>query len=242
MKKEKKSNSLVLLYINYIFQKTTIIILFVSLVLISFFLIISTNPWTDNNDYLLYYNEIHSSYLMFGLFIVQIFNSIIISSITISLTGLSTQFDYLFVSYTPRTMICLSKIAAMTIIFIFLTIIEVIIMFLIGLAIYTNFTISICDFKVILYLIISEMFEGVFSIFMNTLFTSIITPLIVTFLFIIERLLCNNFYKINELISKIFPIINIKNNEFICESFYTGLIWILLVLLFYITVYNIKDL
>ena len=97
MRKEKSSNliNLIKLYLSYLFQKTTIIIFSISLLLIFLIILYISNLDLDINLYLQVYDDIHLNYFTQSFFIIQLFNSIIIATITISLTINSTTFDTL---------------------------------------------------------------------------------------------------------------------------------------------------
>ena len=62
MKKKYKLSSLVEFYINYIFQKTTILIFGISLILMVLILLLMTNNGSDEAFYLMSSYDIHKSY------------------------------------------------------------------------------------------------------------------------------------------------------------------------------------
>ena len=79
--KRTKNNIIPLtsLYLNYIFSKTTLIILGISLLLMVLALVFISNPAMSEAEYLLGSDEVHNNYFRLAGFIIQVFNSIIIS-------------------------------------------------------------------------------------------------------------------------------------------------------------------
>ena len=116
MRNKYKLNSLISLYISYIFQKGTIIIFSISLLLMLVFLILISNPWMNNTTYLLSSKDIHKAYLEQGIFIIQVFNSVIIAILVIQLFINSNSFDTLFISYAKRKNIVYMKLISILII------------------------------------------------------------------------------------------------------------------------------
>ena len=100
MKKEKSQSLICLtkLYFSYLFQKATIIVFSISLLLILGIVILISNPFSSSSEYLYNYNEIHTLFLAQSLFVIQLFNSVIITTIALSLTINSKSFDSLFLS------------------------------------------------------------------------------------------------------------------------------------------------
>ena len=114
--KKTKFHNLILLYLNYCFQKTTIIVFAFSLVLLIISLVGMSSINYSHESYLLNPDIFHEQYFKESLFIIQIFNSIIIATMAIILIINATSFDALFVSHMPRFLICLAKVIVLIII------------------------------------------------------------------------------------------------------------------------------
>ena len=61
---QKKNNikRLVILYLNYAFSKPNIIIFLISLLSMALLLVLISNPWQENIDYLVVYKDSHDNY------------------------------------------------------------------------------------------------------------------------------------------------------------------------------------
>ncbi|MBQ3253529.1 MAG: hypothetical protein IJA65_03145 [Acholeplasmatales bacterium] len=244
MKKEKGHNllSLVSLYTGYTFQKLTLIIFIMSLVLMTGFLVLLSNP---NISMDIYYNssdDIHINYLSQGTFIIQLFNSIIIATMTISLIINAITFDSLFISYTSRNKIAISKVIVVLVIMLLLTLFETLILHFIPVLVYSKYQIDIKDILGFLYLYSYTIIEAFFSILVTMILPSVITPMISIFMFIVVRLLSNNITDVKNITKQILPIIEVNSSKLVCETIYLAPIWCILIVLLYISIYNIKDL
>ena len=96
-------------------------------------LVVIANPSLSDTDYLLGFKDIHNAYFEQSLFVIQVFNSIIVTTVVITIIINSISFDSLFVSYVPRYIICISKLCAILIIIFGIILFEVIIVYLIPL-------------------------------------------------------------------------------------------------------------
>ena len=244
MKKEKnfKLINLIKLYLCYLIQKTTIIIFSISLVLILIIEIYISNPSLSSVEYLNNYEEIHSTYLTQSFFIVQLFNSIIIATISISYMITANQFDTLFLSHTSRGRICISKILSAFIVLFILSLYEIIIINLIPLIRYPFYKINIDTLLSVLYLFLSTITEIVISFLLSTTIPVVLIPMIFMFISVVIKLLSNNFTAFKNIISKIIPLVNIYSNEIRCDAIYLAPIWIFLLSLLYLSIYSVKDL
>lgn len=240
----KKNNALKLtsLYTNFSFQKITIIILSISLISMVLFMFIISNPWISNEEYLLNYEGFHDNYFRLSLLIIEIFNGIIIASFVITLIINANSFDFLFISNNKRMYLSISKIITLLLIFMALTLFEFIILNVVALLKYSLYKININSILILLFIFLSMLFEAGLSMLLTTLVNSIFIPMILLFVGIIIRLLSSSFPKIEEIISKIFPIININGNDIIFNSYLVTPILTILFFVIYVFYYNIKDL
>ena len=240
----KKNNIIKLssLYLNFSFQKVTIIIFSLSLILMTTFMFIISNPWITNEEYLLNYEGFHDNYFRLSLLIIEIFNGIIIASFIITLIINANSFDFLFISNNKRMYLSISKIITLLLILFALTLFEFIILNVVALTRYSLYKININSILILLFIFLSMIFEAGLSMLLTTLVNSIFIPMIILFVGIIIRLLSSSFPKIEEITSKIFPIINISGTDIIFNSYLTTPILSILFYIIYVFYYNIKDL
>ncbi len=241
-KKNYNLMSLTSLYLNYIFQKTTLIVLGLSLILMTIILLLIANPSLSSTDYLIGYKDIHNSYFEQGLFVIQVFNSIIVATVVITIIINSISFDSLFVSYVPRYIICLSKIFAIIIILFGIILFETIVLYLIPLLKYDLYKTNLGDFKIIGYLLLVTFFELMVEVFISTLIPTMFAPMTFLFIFIVMKSIIHSMNKVKNIISAFIPVIEVSNSAFSSDGIIVGLIWIILLSFLYISVYNVKDL
>ena len=243
MKKEKSSNliSLIRLYLGYLFQKATIIIFSISLILMFLIILYISNIDLDMNIYLQSYDDIHFNYFSQSFFIIQLFNSIIVATITISLTINSTTFDTLFISHTSRIRICVSKILCSSIVLLLLNFYEIIIIMVIPLIRYPMFRLTSDMYLSFIYLFLSTVVETIISFLISTALPYIFVPMIFMFVFIVIKLLSNNFSAFRDIISNVLPMVSISYKKIYCDAIGLAPVWIILFMLLYISIYCIKD-
>lgn len=242
MKKKYKLSSLVEFYINYIFQKTTILIFGISLILMVLILLLMTNNGNDEAFYLMSSYDIHKSYFEKALLIITIFNGIIISTIVITLIIYSNSFDSLFISYIPRNVICIAKILSIFIVVLIITLIEVGIIYLIPLIKYKLYKTDIDDLKLIYYLLLTNVFLIMIEVLFTTIFQSIFIPMVILFINISFKILSDSIYTLRLTLSRLMPIIGIEKNKYIIDGDIIGIVFISISFILYLSFYNIKDL
>ena len=243
MKKEKNSNliDLTRLYLGFLFQKATIIIFSISLLLIFLIILYISNIDLDMNVYLQSYTDIHLTYFTQSFFIIQLFNSIIIATITISLTINSTTFDTLFISHTSRIRICVSKILATSLVLFLLSLYEILIIMVIPLIRYPMFKITSSMYLSIIFLFLSTVVETILSFLISTALPYIFIPMIYMFISIVIKLLANNHTDFKDVIGKVIPMVSISYKNIYCDAIGLAPVWIVLFMLLYISIYCIKD-
>lgn len=243
-KQRYKYSKLFSIYFNFIFQKSTLIIFLLSIIILSICLLLCSNPGYDKIDYIKYSSDFHLMYFKQSNLIIQIFNSIIVVTFVISITLQTNNFDVLFISYTSRNKIALFKIINISIILFLLIIYELALFLGIGLIFYSDFIPNITTFFSFFGMYIIMMFEFSVCILFTSFIPIILTPMIFLFVFFVIKLLCNNYNMISNFFSKLIPIINInqKNLYFEIHNPILCIIWILLLLIIYINIYTIKDL
>ena len=69
-------------------------------------------PFLDKIDYFKSSDDFHIMYLTQSIFIISVFNSILIAAISLSLANQSLKFDVLFIPNFKRKAICLCKLIA----------------------------------------------------------------------------------------------------------------------------------
>ena len=244
MKKEKsfKLNNLIKLYLSFLFQKTTIIIFSISLLLILGIEIYLSNPNMNPNDYLQGYKEIHLNFFTQSFFILQLFNSIIIATISISFTISANSFDTLFLSHTSRTKLCLAKLIATIIVLFILNLYEILIINIIPMINYPFYKLSIDSLLALLYLLLASATEAIISFLLSTLVSVVLIPMLFMFISVVIKLLANNFTVFKETAMKIIPIVNVSYEGIKCDAIILVPIWIILFALLYCSIYCIKDL
>ena len=243
-KEERKNNPNVLinLYLNFLLNKKIMIIMSI----LMFFLIISLiyiSKIDNEIDYLGNPNSFHQSYFNLALLLINILNSVLISFFVINLSINSLNFDILFISYIKRYKLSIYKLLTIFLIMLLILLIEFVIIMLIALLRFKLYVLSNMAILTFLYNYIAVIFELLISIGLTEIFNLFITPLFVLFIFLILKILMNNYVKIKELFFDYIPYITYNSKENIFE-FGNPLIIILLVfalIFIYIQIYSIKD-
>ena len=241
-KKNYKITSLISLYLNYIFQKTTLIVLLISLFLMVTILVVIANPSLSDTDYLLGFKDIHNAYFEQSLFVIQVFNSIIVTTVVITIIINSISFDSLFVSYVPRYIICISKLCAILIIIFGIILFEVMIVYLIPLLKYDLYRTSIENFSLLGYLLLTTFFELMLEVFLSTLIPTIFVPMSFLFIFIVMKAIMHSLNRVKDIISSFIPVIETSDSIYTSNGILVGMIWIILLSFLYFSIYNVKDL
>ncbi|MCR5647412.1 MAG: hypothetical protein K6F81_03940 [Acholeplasmatales bacterium] len=241
-KKNYKITSLISLYLNYIFQKTTLIVLLISLFLMITILVVIANPSLSDTDYLLGFKDIHNAYFEQSLFVIQVFNSIIVTTVVITIIINSISFDSLFVSYVPRYIICISKLCAILIIMFGIILFEVMIVYLIPLLKYDLYRTSIENFSLLGYLLLTTFFELMLEVFLSTLIPTIFVPMSFLFIFIVMKAIMHSLNRVKDIISSFIPVIETSDSIYTSNGILVGMIWIILLSFLYFSIYNVKDL
>lgn len=239
--KKYRLSSLVGLYLNYVFQKSTLIILGISLVLMSL-IVFSLTTINNEAGYLLSYNDIHIEYFKKALLVVHIFNNVIIATLVINLAINSISFDSLFLSYVPRNIICISKIIAISLIIFGLTLFEVSLIYFVPLIKFSLYKTSASDLMLILYLFLANLFVIMIEMLFTTIFQSIFVPMIVLFLSVALKILCDSIKSLKDSLSYFIPLIDFKNNQYYLDGGIMASVVIILLGALYLSFYNSRDL
>lgn len=241
MKKRGEAlRTLVSLNLALIFQKTTIIIYLIGITITGVCLFFIANPFMEDFTYLAGSNDIHISYFNQSLFIIELFNSIILIAIIINISISSNSFDSLFISYTKRGKIIIAKILALAIINLIIIALDSILLFGIPLILYSNYGLSIESLKMIGFLYLLIFFESSIAMMLSGIIQSIFIPILVSFTAVVFRVMCMNFTIINNTLKSYIPIIKISTIV-TCDAFIPAIIWSILTLIIYSSVYSIKD-
>ena len=243
MKKRRKINifNLSFLYMNYIFNIVSIIIFLISLILIVLSLLYLANPNLDLASYIVNPSSYHKQYFHQAIFILSIFNSIIITCIVIILIKESESFDSLFIASSKRIDISISKIISSFIIIVILSTFEFVILYLYPLLIFKDFKIEYSDLNVIIYLILQMSFLLYFEMMLTNLIVSIFIPMTCLFLNIVKDIFASTFKSLMDTLELFLPILKYENNHIRLESLYVIPLWLMFFLMVYIFSYNIKD-
>ncbi len=242
-KRKNKLWNLINLYFEFSFQKSTIIIGILSILIMIFGIYFVSNPWLIKSEYLEASKDYHFMFLSQSLLIIQIFNSIIVTTIVISLTIQSYAFDILFISYIPRKKICLSKIIVLYLLCLLLCGFEILLIYSIGFIRFSNFTFSYEVLNSYFFLFLSLLFECMVSLNISTIFPILFTPMVFLFVSLVLKIICNNFDIIYKGLSTAIPLVKINYMQIIFEikNPVLTILWIILFALLYISIYEIKD-
>lgn len=240
-KKECSLIDLASLYLSYIFNKITLIIFLVSLIFIILSLLFLCNPFLEIEEYVLNPDSYHLNYFRQGLFILSIFNGIIVSTLVILLSIQSNSFDALFIGRMKRIRISLSKLIVIGVIFILLALFEFFILYLYPILIFPNYKIDFIDLRVVYYLLFSLLFSYTLSNLLCTLIPSIFIPMVLLFIDLVKGVLISSFKDLNYILSYILPILNYENGFITSNSMIVTALWISFFIILYILIYNIKD-
>ncbi len=244
MKKEKSFSlmTLVKLYSSFLFQKTTIIIFSIALVLILGIIIYLSNPFMNVNDYLVGYKEIHLNFFLQSFFVLQLFNSVIIATISISLIIQAQSFDTLFLSHTSRWKLCISKIITSSIVLFLLVAYEILLIIIIPLIRFPLFNINKDIIFSLFYLFLSTLTESIISFLVSIIIPVVFSPMLFMFISVVIKLLCNNFTNFKNIFTKIIPFVDVSYDGIKFDAFMLTPIWILLFGMLFLSIYSIKDL
>lgn len=244
-KEEKRKNlkALVSLYSSFILNIKTIIAIIISLSFLAVALIYLSKI-DDNVSYMANPILYHQSYFNLAILIISMLNGILISFFVLNISINSLSFDVLFISFVKRTKLSLIKLITIFIILFLLLALEFIIIMLIALLQFKCYKITKDVVITFSYSFISIAFEALISIVLTEIFNVIITPLFVLFLFLIIRLLMNNYEKIKDLFFDYIPylIYNSKENIFEFGNPIVSITLIFSLIIIYIQIYSIKDL
>jgi hypothetical protein len=240
-RKEKKLISLTSVYLNYTFQKATILVFSISLAFMVIALTVIANPMYDRNSYLLSPESYHQVYFNGALFVINLFNGIIITTISILLFLQSNSFDALFLPNTKRSKLLSIKILASVILFLLLSLFEFVLLYGIPLFLYSSYKMDISSMLTILYLFLGMIFDFSISIILSILVPTIFSPMIVLFISLVKNMISTTFFSIKEVISEILPLLTYNNGIIIMPSVYIIPIFSLLFLFINYLLYNIRD-
>ncbi|MBE6137579.1 MAG: hypothetical protein E7176_04205 [Erysipelotrichaceae bacterium] len=244
LRKEKyKYSGLQAIYFNYIFQKSIFVVFLISIILMSIFVVLSSNPWLDRLDYIKYPNDFHLMYFTQASLIIQIFNSIIVATLVISTVIQANSFDTLFLSYIPRKKIALYKILNVSIILFLLCLYELVLFIGVGMLVYPSFVPIAMSYIGFMNIIVVMMFEFSVCIVFTTILPIVFIPMCSLFIFIVIKLLSNNYRMVMDIISKIMPVVKLNSSSMTFETSnpILSIIWVLLLIVIYVNIYSLKD-
>lgn len=178
---------------------------------------------------------------MQSLFVLSIFNGILVTTISIIYMLQSNSFDALFLSYTKRSMLCISKIIAAAILFLLLSIFEFVLLYGLPLILYPSFKMDRKALLTIIYIFSAMLFDFALSIVLVVWIPNIFSPMVILFLSIVKNMLTTSFQAIKNIGGEILPILCYKDGYISMQSIYITPIFSLLLFLVYFSIYNIKD-
>ena len=245
MKKEEKRKNfkaLFSLYGSFILNLKTIIAIFISLSILALALYYLSRI-DDMKSYMANPLIYHESYFNLSILIINLLNGILIAFFALNISINSLSFDILFIPYVRRGRLSIIKLLTIFIILFILLTLEFIIISLIALF---QFKCYKMDYNFVIsfyYSYISIIFEALVSIALTEIFNVIITPLFVLFLFLIIRILMNNYNNIKDLFYDYIPylIYNAKDNLFEFGNSIVSITLIISLIIIYIQIYSIKD-
>lgn len=242
VKNYKDFFKLLKLYFAFLFQKVTIIILTLSFLLMITILVLIA---TSNYEYIYYlknYQEIHDSYISQAILIVMLFNTIIASSMVISLYVNSISFDQLFISQIKRRTLSLSKASVLFIVLFLIVILELFIAYLIPILRFPYFKISAEIFVLPFIFILPLLLEVIVLMVITVFIPNVFLTMTVSFLSIAHKVISMNFSEINSIAKYIIPSVSTNGNLISIDAIYMIPIWGILFLVLYFKIYEIKDL
>lgn len=231
------------LYTGFVFQKMTVWILLVSILLMAVGLLLCANPWLDKRDYLTVSADFHRLYFQQALFLIQIFNSVILSALIGNIMLQASGFDILFLPFVPRKRICSIKLLVLLVLFFFLCFFEAVLTVGIAFIRYPEFradSILLASFG---YLLLAGMYEALLASVLTVLWNSAFTPTLTLILFLSFKILDNNMPLLGERLSVVLPYVRMNPQDVWIELLNPVLIavWIGFYALLYIQLYTIRD-
>ncbi len=212
MNKIKELLRLIKLYLAYHMNKITFIILAVVLFIWCLVLIINANIPLEMDNYVISSNLYHNNYLEQSIFFLTIINGVFVSFLVgIELSSFSL-FDPMFVAYTKRSKIVFSKIFVNFLILFIITSFQILLLFLIGVVVFPNYTFNLSDlsliFQILLPLIELLLIGEVLSVILNSYFISILIFIIHILTVIISKV-----EKLGNILSLIMPQIKLNKGQ-----------------------------
>ena len=241
MIKLKRISKLFYLYINFIINKKTIISFILSLSLIFFVLLILSDLNLDKYQYLKYYENYHNEYFKNAIFAIMIFNSIFISSISLSFTIDTNKFDILFITNKERNIITTNKLLISLFLIIIFSFFEIILLYFIPLIRYDLYKINNNVFISFISILSINFFEVLILLSITTLFPNVFINLVVTFMLIIFKYLLNVSKSFKDFMDLLIPSLNVSGSNIYLSSFYLMPFYIIISMLTYYILYEKID-
>ena len=229
------------LYFHFLFNKIVILSIILSLSIISIILFLLAKNTYEMPSYLYNYNDIHINYFRLSYFIIMIFNLIIIALISITYTNNSSYFDILFISSNSKIKIPLVKVFCGFLVIIIISSIEYLILSFIEVFYFRYYIFKIKDLFTLYQIIIMGLLSYIISLSINTIINQTIIPLLIMLISIILKLICNNMLEFKNYYEKVLPYYSYNENIYDKTGSFLALIWVILLVLFYVLIYNIKD-
>ncbi len=245
MKKRRKYriSSLISLYVCFIFQKSTFIIFILSLLLMTVGICLISNPWLQDIEYIEAAEDFHLLYIQQSLLIIQIFNSVIITTLCLCLGIQAKSFDTLFISHISRKWLCLIKVVVLAGIGFLICFYEMLLVIGVGFIRYPRFIPSLTCFYEFGHLYLCFLFENLLGMTLTAILSIFFVPMTILFLSLGLRVIVNNFPIAGEKISAFFPILRFhqKDMSYLLDYPLLAVAWIILLFFLYTCIYEIKD-
>lgn len=235
--KNKKKIKLLNLYLAYHFNKVSLLIFVISLILLSIVFLLNSGFPLENIDYLKNYAGYHQHYFEQSVFFMQIINGVIIAFLIGLEVNSTSSFDTMFVASKSRFSVIISRIISILIIIIIFITFEILLLNLIAVIVFNYYTFDFKSLFLIFYLFFQGLEVLLISEFIGLIFDSYFIS-ILSFIFNFLIIILSRNMEIKEVLFNYFPIVYYENElPYVLTniSIYFGICFILLVgiILFY---------
>ncbi len=226
------------------FQKITWIVFILCSVLMVGSIIFASNPFAESLDYLANPQDFHLMYFQQTMLLVQIFNSIMSTTLVIVMIHHSLSYDKIFISYIRREKICGVKFLLVFLILFYICFFEMIVVMGVGMIRFSKWILTPQEILSFFYLFLVLMFDTMVNMVLSSLANTIFIPMGVLMVQVIIKVLCNNSSLFLNTLGGFIPILNYQSQETILRLSHPVLsgVWILLLFCLFYSIYNIKDL
>ncbi|MDE7213412.1 MAG: hypothetical protein K2N42_02415 [Anaeroplasmataceae bacterium] len=194
MRKGNSLKRLTQLYLSYHLNKVTFIVLGIVLFIWCGVLLINTGIPLEKEKYLVEASYYHINYLEQSLFFLEMIDGVLVAFLVGTELSTLALFDPMFVPNTSRIKIIIAKLIANMILLITILILQILLLYLIGVIVFPCFTVDYKDLFLIPYCLLPMLELLLVGEFLAILINSYFIPILIFILHILFQIL----YKIDK--------------------------------------------